>query len=116
MINSKLLLTTATSLCLAIGSAQAGITLPTAHHAGAVAQVQCTVMDGDGIRWRGWDWARASSPEQSLRTKLIVHIPATSTTRVPTMARTTIPRTTAGTRAKYALKTFTHSIGAPVTS
>jgi hypothetical protein len=48
MINSKLLLTTATSLCLAIGPAQAGITLPTPHHAGAVAQVQ----------WHrhGWGW------------------------------------------------------------
>jgi len=48
MINSKLLLTTATSLCLAIAPAQAGITLPTPHHAGAVAQVQ----------WHrhGWGW------------------------------------------------------------
>jgi hypothetical protein len=51
MINSKLLLATATSLGLAIGSAQAGITLPTAHHAGAVAHVQ---------------WHRASSKRAAL--------------------------------------------------
>ena len=114
MSNSKLLLTAAISVGLALGPAQAGPSFEAIPHASGVTQTQ---WHHHGWGWGSvvWGSAQASSLAPSLPMKPTRLIRDTFTMRVPTMAPTTIPRITAATRAN-AHRISAHSIGTPAST